>query len=83
MHEPAGLIEATLQNEAVIMGIHGGVAAVHRQPAEDELHHDLGDALDSESAIDNRELRFMLIGEALKIFFEEKLDRTGSPLPVD
>ncbi len=51
--------------------------------AEDELLHDLGDALDSESAIDDRELRFILIGEVLKVFFEEKLDCTDSSLSVD
>ena len=32
MHEPPCLIETAFQNEAVIMGIHGGVAAAHRQP---------------------------------------------------
>ena len=51
--------------------------------AEDELLHDLGDALDSESAEDDRVLFFILIGEVLKMFFEEKLDSIDPPLPVD
>ena len=52
-------------------------------PAENELLLRLSDALDSETAVDGRVLFFVPIGEVLKMFFEEKLDSTDSPLPVD
>jgi hypothetical protein len=52
-------------------------------PAENELLHRLGDSLESETAIDDRVLVFVLIGEVMKVFFEEKLDDTDSPLSVD
>ena len=51
--------------------------------AENKLLHNLGNALDSETAVDDRVLVFVLIGEVLEMFFEEKLDSIDSPLPVD
>ena len=50
------------------------VAPAHRQPAESELLHHLGDALDSETAVDGRVLVFVLIGQTLKMLFEQKLE---------
>ena len=43
-------------------------------PAENKLLNHLGDALDTESAIDDRVLVFVLIGEALKMLFEQNLE---------
>ena len=47
-------------------------------PAENELLHHLGNPLDSESAIDNRVLVFVPIGDALKILFKQKLEDIDS-----
>ena len=52
-------------------------------PAEDELLHRLGDALDSETAVDGRVLVFVPIGEALEVFLEQKLDRIDPARLID
>ena len=52
-------------------------------PAENELLHNLGDALDSETAVDGRVLFFVPIGEALEVFLEQKLDRIDPARLVD
>jgi len=42
--------------------------------AENELLHHLGDALDAKTPIDDRVLGFVLIGKALKMLPEQKLE---------
>ncbi len=44
--------------------------------AENELLHHLDDTLDSESAIDDRVVVFILISQALKMLLEQKLKGT-------
>ena len=51
--------------------------------AEDELIHDLHDPFDSKSTIDNRVFVFVLIGEPLKMFLEQKLDGVDPPRLID
>ena len=51
-------------------------------PAKNELLYHLGDPLDSESAIDDRVLVFVPIGDALKILFNQKLEDIDSTRPV-
>jgi len=46
--------------------------------AENELLHHLGDALDAETPVDDRVLFFVLIGEALKMLLEQKLEDVDS-----
>ena len=50
--------------------------------AENEFLHDFRYPLDSKAAIDHGIFLFVLLGEALKVLLEEKLDRTDSPLPI-
>lgn len=45
--------------------------------AKNELLHDLCDALDSESAVDDRVLVFVLIGDTLKMTRHRSLYRTS------
>ena len=52
-------------------------------PADNEFLHDLGDALNSESAIDHGIFFLVLIGEASEAFLAQKLDGTDSPQSVD
>ena len=42
--------------------------------AENEALHHLGDALDAESAVDDRVFGFVVIRETLKMLFEQKLE---------
>ena len=46
--------------------------------AENELLHHLGDALDAEPTVNDRVLVFVLIGEALKMLLEQKLENVDS-----
>ena len=47
-------------------------------PAKNELLHHLGDAPDAETPVDDRVLGFVLIGEALKMLFEQTLEDVDS-----
>ena len=46
--------------------------------AENELFHHLGDALDAEPTVNDRVLVLVLIGEALKMLPEQKLETVDS-----
>ena len=46
--------------------------------AENELLHHLGDALDAEPTVNDRVLVLVLIGEALKMLLEQKLENVDS-----
>ena len=52
-------------------------------PAKNELLHDLLDPFDSETSVDDSVLVFVLIGDALKMFLEQKLDRIDPARLVD
>ena len=51
--------------------------------AENKLLHRLGDALDSETAVDGLVLFFVPIGEALEVFLEQKLDLIDAARLID
>ena len=51
-------------------------------PAENELLHDFRYPFYSKAAVNPGIFLFVLLGEALKVLLEEKLDRTDSPLPI-
>jgi hypothetical protein len=104
MHESAGFIEATLQNEAVVMGIPSLEGFTRKRteilesafrigaldasdtlrvvPAENELLHDFRYPFYSKAAVNPGIFLFVLLGEALEVFLEQKLDRADSPLPI-
>ena len=50
--------------------------------AENELFHHLGDAPDTESAVDNGVFAFVLFRDALKMLFEQNLKSIDSTRPV-
>jgi hypothetical protein len=52
-------------------------------PAEKKLLHYVGDALDAETSVDDGVLVFVLIGEALKMLLEQKLDGVDSSRLID
>ena len=52
-------------------------------PAKHKLLNDLGDSLDTESAVDAGKLRFILASEALKMLLEQKLDGVDPSRLID
>lgn len=51
--------------------------------SEDELLYGLRYPLDLKATVDDGKLRFTLVSEALKVFFEQKLDGVDSPQLID
>ena len=50
-------------------------------PAKNELLNHLGDPLDTESAVDDSELAFVLFRDALKMLFEQNFKNTNQSEP--
>ncbi len=50
--------------------------------AEDELLDHFGDALDAEPPVDDGVLSFVLIGQALKVLYQQTLEGVDSARPV-
>jgi hypothetical protein len=51
-------------------------------PAKNELLNDLGDSLDTESAVDDSVFAFVLFSDALKILSKQELEVIDTARPV-